>query len=136
MAAGNFDPELTINPNGGVDAKGPLSLTNNEVMEALYVWIFQPPTPHKPLEPPIGYGPAAISIDSQIDAEAFSDSRERWSTNPQRTIDGTFTEGPATAMALAVSRVADGSPRAEQERRVFWWADPVKLVFPQGKAGP
>jgi len=127
MPAGNFDDELTINSNGGVDAKGPLKLDTDEVMESLYVWVFQPPKEDGQSRSPDAIGPGASCVDAQTDSDAFSADRTRWSTQPNRIVEGTFAEGKATAMALAISRVADGSPRESQVRRIFWWEETVEL---------
>jgi hypothetical protein len=84
-----------------------MTLDKGETMLRLDVWVYQKDN--------------AACVGVQRD---FPDS-SRWVANPDFAKDhtgGPFRPGPATAMALMVSRKADG------QTEPFWWKADVTLV--------
>ena len=108
MPGGKFDKQLQITPHGCLTPKGPMTLDKDETALRLDVWVFQEDNA----------ACAAVQHD-------FT-SRTSWETNPNPDTDHTgprFQAGPATAMALLVSRWApDGRIEA------FQWTQGVMLV--------
>jgi hypothetical protein len=112
MPAGKFDRELAINDHGCLSPAGPLELDKGETVLRLDVWVFQKDNA------------ACVAVQ-----RVFPDS-SRWTTNPDPVEDhkgGPFLPGPATAMALIVSRTANGQTQA------FQWTQGITLF--DGKVG-
>ena len=107
MPAGNFDKQLTINSQGCLSPAGPMTLDKGETALRLDVWVFQEDNA------------ACVGVQHN-----FPDST-RWIANPDPVTDHTgppFRPGPATAMALLVSRTAAGQIWA------FQWTQGILLV--------
>lgn len=84
-----------------------MTLDKGETAVRLDVWVFQEDNA------------ACVAVQ-----HAFPD-RSRWETNPNPAEDhkgGPFQPGPATAMALMVSKMADGRTTA------FQWTQGIMLV--------
>jgi hypothetical protein len=107
-AGGNFDQELTIE-GGKVRLRGPVGLRKGETLVQMYVWLWQSDSD--------GRGAAATAVLDHQDLRSADTpgAGPVWETivQPQH---GTFRAGPATGMALAILRRADGSTFP------YWWS--------------
>ena len=106
MSGGKFDPQLQFNGGRPLPA-GPLELDKDETAVRLYVCVFQD-------------NAACVTV-----LDAFPDPPTgRWTVNPAPAdyMGGLFQPGPATAMALLVSRTAGG------QYEVYQWTRGVLLA--------
>lgn len=106
MPAGRFDDDLAINQHGCLNPAGPMTLDKGETVLRLDVWVFQE------------NNAACVAVQ-----HAFPDVT-RWTVTPDPVADhtgGPFLPGPATAMALMVSKTANGQTQA------FQWTQGVQL---------
>jgi hypothetical protein len=108
MAGGNFS-DLTIDANGRVAPSGPLPLASDEDMLALYAWVIQ--------ENEDKTGAVCVAFE---EAPRFR-SRVEWTTRDDPHHWGRFRPGPATGVAVAVSRLGHAEPH------VHWWTESFQL---------
>ena len=109
MPGGMFDNELKINSQGCLSPAGPLKLDRGEKALRLDVWVFQ----HD--------NAACVAVLHEFK------KKNRWEAHPDPVDDhtgGKFQPGPATAMALVVSKTG-------RKTEVYQWTQGVLLV-----AGP
>jgi len=109
VSGGNFNRMLTFDA-GGVQVGGPLELEDGQTLSKMYVWLWQSDGD--------GTGAAATAV---LDGAAFHRAaartgRAEWETMAQPE-HGEFRAGPATGMALAILKRADGSTTP------YWWSD-------------
>ncbi len=112
MAGGNggFYKEQSIDA-GTVQLRGPLELEKDQTLSKMYIWLWQ--------ENGDGTGAAATAV---LDGRGFDNAAARdvggaeWQTMAQPE-HGEFRAGPATGMALAILKRADGSTTP------YWWSD-------------
>ena len=109
QAGGNFDRKLTIE-GGKVRLRGPLQLEKGQTLEKMTIWLWQ--------SDQTGTGAAATAVvgAADFDSAAAQGTTAKWKTTAEPD-HGTFTTGPATGMALAILRRADGSTTP------YWWSD-------------
>ena len=110
-AGGNFKRVLTIDAGRGVWLRGPLELEDDQTLWKMYVWLWQSDGE--------GTGAAATAVLDEADFDSTAARREggaEWKTTAQPQ-HGEFRAGPATGMALAILRRADGSTSP------YWWSD-------------
>jgi hypothetical protein len=104
MSGGKFNRQLTIN-GGRLSPAGPMELDPGETAVRLDVWVLQEDN--------------AACVAVQRD---FPDPNN-WTANPDlKDYTGQFAAGPATAMALLLSRTAGGQTEAYQ------WTQGILLV--------
>jgi hypothetical protein len=104
MPGSNFDSPLKINKLGCVDPTGPLSLAPGEKPVRLDIWVWQD-------------GGACVACQ-----RAFRPGR-KWKATPIPKEDHTgamFKPGPATAMAILVSKKAG-------KTKTYQWVEGILL---------
>ena len=109
-AGGNFKRVLTIDART-VWLSGPLELEDGQTLSKMYIWLWQSDSD--------GTGAAATAVLDEADFDSTAARREggaEWKTTAQPQ-HGEFRAGPATGMALAILRRADGSTTP------YWWSD-------------
>ena len=111
-AGGNgFYTEQTIAAGGGVRLRGPLELEKDQTLSKMYIWLWQSDGD--------GTGAAATAVLDDADfgsAAAQNVGGAEWQAMAQPE-HGAFRAGPATGMALAILRRADGATTP------YWWSD-------------
>jgi hypothetical protein len=108
-SGGNFHKYLMIDENGHVAPAGPLGVPPGEEMVALYAWVIQENADES----------GAVCIASE-EGHRLRNPME-WTTRANPVHEGRFQPGPATGIAVAVSRTRDGATR------VHWWSESFHL---------
>ena len=110
-AGGNgFHKEQTIDAGGGLRLSGPLELEKDWTLSKMYIWLWQVDGD--------GTGAAVTAVldeSNLVSAAAQNGGGAEWRTMAQPE-HGEFRPGPATGMALAILRRADGSTTP------YWWS--------------
>ncbi len=109
-AGGNFKRVLTIDART-VWLSGPLELEDGQTLSKMYIWLWQSDGD--------GTGAAATAVLDEADFDSTAAQKSggaEWKTMAQPQ-HGEFRAGPATGMALAILRRADGSTTP------YWWSD-------------
>ncbi len=111
-AGGNgFYKKQVIDAGGGLRLRGPLELEKDQTLSKMYIWLWQSDGD--------GTGAAATAVLDEADfdsAAAQNVGGAEWQATAQPE-HGEFRAGPATGMALAILRRADGSTTP------YWWSD-------------
>ncbi len=112
MAGGNggFYKEQSIDA-GTVQLRGPLELEKDQTLSKMYIWLWQADGD--------GTGAAATAVVDRTDFDSPA-ARKAGGAEWQTTVQpehGEFRAGPATGMALAILKRADGSTTP------YWWSD-------------
>ncbi|HEY7747824.1 MAG TPA: hypothetical protein VH933_04030 [Aestuariivirgaceae bacterium] len=105
-AGGNFGPKpLTITKaNPHVDAKGPLILSPDEIVQEVWTWIYQPST-------------GASQVYYQIGPLTVANTE--WHADQKHTSKGKFEAGHAFAAAMLFDAYGN---------KLHWWWDQFDLV--------
>jgi hypothetical protein len=123
-SGGNFDETLKIDGAGRITPRGPL-VENDNLMTGIYVWVFQTRDDG-----------SSAAYTGELEEEDFEEARDRqgigevgeretvWDmAGADPTLHGKLQPGPATALALAISKKQDGT------KPVTWWTDQITLVL-------
>src|SRR5262245_16089506 len=106
----NFDDALTIDADGRVSPRGPLTPAADEQVTKLYAWVFQ-------LNPD---GTGAACVAAQGDPADLTGPE--WTTRADAIHEGRFREGAAVGMAVTIS-----NDLVTGKTRVYWWSETIFL---------
>jgi len=106
----SFDEVLTIDADGRISPRGPLTRAADEQIEKLYAWVIQ-------LNPD-GTGAACVATQG----EPADLAGEEWWTRADAPHGGRFREGAAIGMAVTVSK-----DLVNEKTRVYWWTATIYL---------
>lgn len=119
MAAGNFNQQLNIAPNGFVEwPTGPLTFLPSETILRIEVWVIQKLTGAIQMT-------NALEVDFDINSTIWTADRIWYPRQPDLTwqVPGLFQAGrPALGIAVLTSRSLDGT------QHNFWWSEEVELI--------
>jgi hypothetical protein len=121
MPAGNFNPELTVTPDGVVHAGGPFDIAVAGVTE-MCVWVLQRDGADDAIANAMAM-PTMPKMPTGLEVFDLGTPDARWIFPlKHRFKPVTFSVGSASAMATGVFTDDHGKQRG------FFWSEPVKLV--------
>jgi hypothetical protein len=106
----SFDAVLTINADGRISPRGPLSPAADEKVEKLYAWVFQLNAD--------GSGAACVAAQG----ESTDLTGDEWTVRADAIHEGRFRAGAAVGMAVTVSK-----DLVSGKTRVYWWSENILL---------